>query len=125
MSTILARSSKTVEGSHLPAGSNTGNSDVLAPGSASHEEAYVDLALSPSRHDLSLPPMDGGKDAWLFLAAGFMFEALVWGKHLSVVGRSIQRADKTLLRLPLCLWYFSSLCKRSLLNPMCLSWLVQ
>ncbi|KAL2133566.1 hypothetical protein VTI74DRAFT_2130 [Chaetomium olivicolor] len=27
----------------------------------------------------SLPPVDGGKDAWLFLAACFMIEALVWG----------------------------------------------
>jgi hypothetical protein len=27
----------------------------------------------------SLPPVDRGKDAWLFLAACFMIEALVWG----------------------------------------------
>jgi hypothetical protein len=27
----------------------------------------------------SIPPADGGKDAWLFLAACFMVEALVWG----------------------------------------------
>jgi hypothetical protein len=27
----------------------------------------------------SLPPADGGKDAWLLLAAGFMIEALIWG----------------------------------------------
>lgn len=27
----------------------------------------------------SLPPVDGGKDAWLFLAACFAIEALVWG----------------------------------------------
>ncbi|KAK0630770.1 major facilitator superfamily domain-containing protein [Bombardia bombarda] len=26
-----------------------------------------------------LPPVDGGKDAWLFLAACFVLEALVWG----------------------------------------------
>lgn len=26
-----------------------------------------------------LPPADGGADAWLFLAACFMIEALVWG----------------------------------------------
>ncbi|KAH8690013.1 MFS monocarboxylate transporter [Talaromyces proteolyticus] len=26
-----------------------------------------------------LPPVDGGKDAWLFLAACFIIEALVWG----------------------------------------------
>lgn len=28
----------------------------------------------------SLPPTDGGKDAWLFLLACFMLEALIWGK---------------------------------------------
>ncbi|KAI4693293.1 uncharacterized protein J4E88_001664 [Alternaria novae-zelandiae] len=26
-----------------------------------------------------LPPTDGGKDAWLFVAAGFMVEMMVWG----------------------------------------------
>lgn len=35
----------------------------------------------PEGHqEFSLPPADGGKDAWLFLAACFMLEALVWGK---------------------------------------------
>ncbi|KAF2198740.1 putative MFS monocarboxylate transporter [Delitschia confertaspora ATCC 74209] len=29
--------------------------------------------------EFSLPPVDGGKDAWLFLAASFVVEALVWG----------------------------------------------
>ncbi|KAF2125172.1 MFS general substrate transporter [Dothidotthia symphoricarpi CBS 119687] len=34
-----------------------------------------------SEHDegFSLPPTDGGKDAWLFLFACFMLEALIWG----------------------------------------------
>lgn len=41
--------------------------------------------------DFSLPPVDRGKDAWLFLAAGFMVEALTWGK--SSIGGC---ADKTL-----------------------------
>ncbi|KAI0108437.1 MFS general substrate transporter [Daldinia grandis] len=31
------------------------------------------------RQEFSLPPVDGGKDAWLFLAACFAIEALVWG----------------------------------------------
>ncbi|KAI5861185.1 MFS general substrate transporter [Durotheca rogersii] len=31
------------------------------------------------RQAFSLPPVDGGKDAWLFLAACFSIEALVWG----------------------------------------------
>jgi len=29
--------------------------------------------------DLRLPQADGGKDAWLFLAACFTLEALIWG----------------------------------------------
>ncbi|KAH7011266.1 major facilitator superfamily domain-containing protein [Ilyonectria destructans] len=31
------------------------------------------------RHEFSLPRVDGGKDAWLFLAACFTVEALTWG----------------------------------------------
>ncbi|KAF4338333.1 MFS monocarboxylate transporter [Fusarium beomiforme] len=35
---------------------------------------------SPEGHpEFSLPPVDGGKDAWLFLFASFFLEALVWG----------------------------------------------
>ena len=30
----------------------------------------------------SLPAVDGGKEAWLFLAGSFFIEALVWGKWL-------------------------------------------
>ncbi|KAI9741507.1 MAG: hypothetical protein M1818_004313 [Claussenomyces sp. TS43310] len=37
------------------------------------------LEAQPSHHEFSLPQADGGKDAWLFLAAGFVVEALVWG----------------------------------------------
>ena len=32
--------------------------------------------------EFSLPRADGGKDAWLFLAACFVVEALVWGSSL-------------------------------------------
>ena len=45
----------------------------------------IDIVPPPStrneheNHEFSLPPADGGKDAWLFLAAGFVVEALVWG----------------------------------------------
>lgn len=31
--------------------------------------------------EFSLPQADGGRDAWLFLAASFMIEALVWGEN--------------------------------------------
>lgn len=34
-------------------------------------------------NEFSLPQADGGKDAWLFLMAGFMIEALVWGQSVS------------------------------------------
>jgi hypothetical protein len=48
---------------------------------------YSPRTASPERrvedgtgHEMpSLPPVDRGKDAWLFLAACFMIEALVWG----------------------------------------------
>lgn len=33
----------------------------------------------PVESHVLLPPTDTGKDAWLFLAAGFMTEVLVWG----------------------------------------------
>jgi hypothetical protein len=35
---------------------------------------------SPRGQAFSLPPVDGGKAAWCFLAASFMMEALVWGE---------------------------------------------
>ncbi|KAL8836820.1 MAG: hypothetical protein Q9205_004448 [Flavoplaca limonia] len=35
--------------------------------------------VSSSLDESTLPPVDGGKDAWLFLAACFVVEALVWG----------------------------------------------
>lgn len=31
----------------------------------------------------SLPPADGGKDAWLFLASCVVFEAISWGKSFA------------------------------------------
>ncbi|OTB07091.1 hypothetical protein M426DRAFT_318449 [Hypoxylon sp. CI-4A] len=38
-----------------------------------------DVQPEEGRQEFSLPPVDGGKDAWLFLAACFAIEALVWG----------------------------------------------
>jgi hypothetical protein len=40
---------------------------------------------SGSEEGFSLPPTDGGKDAWLFLLACFMLEALIWGTYLTLV----------------------------------------
>lgn len=45
------------------------------PPTPTEEESGVEFG----RHEFSLPPTDSGKDAWLFLAASFMMEALVWG----------------------------------------------
>jgi hypothetical protein len=35
----------------------------------------------------SLPPADGGKDAWLFLASCVVFEAVSWGKSVVMVAQ--------------------------------------
>ncbi|KAF5021962.1 hypothetical protein F66182_6002 [Fusarium sp. NRRL 66182] len=44
------------------------------------EEGHSSEALDLAGHQVSsLPPVDGGKEAWLFLAASFMVEALTWG----------------------------------------------
>lgn len=39
----------------------------------------IERNFEPTTNTSSLPPPDRGKDAWLFLAACFMVEALVWG----------------------------------------------
>ncbi|SPO02804.1 related to monocarboxylate transporter 2 [Cephalotrichum gorgonifer] len=54
---------------------------------SSDGNAYLERAPSPEdaivavneSDTAALPPTDGGKDAWLFLAACFMIEGLVWG----------------------------------------------
>ncbi|KAJ5930888.1 hypothetical protein N7466_006381 [Penicillium verhagenii] len=43
------------------------------------EETSGATHLSNDHNGEKLPPMDGGMDAWLFLAACFVMEALVWG----------------------------------------------
>ena len=45
-----------------------------------HEEGPSNLDLTGTTEFSSLPPVDTGKDAWLFLAASFMVEALIWGE---------------------------------------------
>ena len=40
----------------------------------------------PVMMQASLPPVDSGKEAWLFLAGSFFIEALVWGKYSSDLG---------------------------------------
>ncbi len=50
------------------------------------EQGEGDSRITPAQfedgqHGFSLPRVDGGKDAWLFLAGCFTVEALVWGKY--------------------------------------------
>jgi hypothetical protein len=69
-------------------------------------------AQSPEYHtQFSLPPADGGKDAWLFLFASFLLEALVWGKSLPYLVSIIKLLIA--FRVPILLWRFSIL----LLHP--------
>lgn len=45
--------------------------------------AYEPMPESPSEeastHEVQLPPVDSGFHAWMFLAASFVIEGLVWG----------------------------------------------
>ncbi|KAF9877299.1 major facilitator superfamily transporter [Colletotrichum karsti] len=50
-----------------------------SPDSGSGADDNVRDDHNPSQEFSSLPPVDGGKQAWLFLAACFALEVLVWG----------------------------------------------
>jgi hypothetical protein len=54
---------------------NTTGSDTNSRGDG------ADLSIHLSRQEFSLPPVGGCKGAWLFLAACFAVEALVWGMY--------------------------------------------
>jgi hypothetical protein len=58
-------------GTHLPAPANTAVGDTTGPDNN---------VSNPTQHEFSLPTTDSGKDAWLFLAACWAVEALVWGR---------------------------------------------
>ncbi len=48
-------------------------------GASSHfDDTFAESSVG--RPEFSLPPVDGGKDAWLFLVAAFTMEALTWGE---------------------------------------------
>jgi hypothetical protein len=54
-------------------------------------DQYVDIGRSPRPQEdtsttNSLPRADGGKHAWLFLAACTSIEAVVWGQFESALG---------------------------------------
>jgi hypothetical protein len=50
-----------------------------------------DQVKSDAFKDATLPPIDGGIHAWLFLAASAMIEALVWGSSLYSPSLSFNR----------------------------------
>jgi hypothetical protein len=43
-------------------------------------ESTPDRQNSQSFHPQELKPVDRGRDAWVVLIAGFVFEALFWGR---------------------------------------------
>jgi hypothetical protein len=61
----------------------------VAVGMASSQELGGSESIYPTeevsgRLEFSLPQADGGRDAWLFLAACFVVEALVWGEYYTL-----------------------------------------
>jgi hypothetical protein len=52
----------------------------LGGGQISSEVEGLDLDPTCTHQVSALPPVDGGKDAWLFLAAAFMVDAMTWGE---------------------------------------------
>ncbi|KAI1402545.1 MFS general substrate transporter [Hypoxylon fuscum] len=52
---------------------------VSAAASPTRDSRQDDSQPEEGIQEFSLPPVDGGKDAWLFLAACWAIEALVWG----------------------------------------------
>jgi len=61
----------------------------MRPLSNSQEEIENQQLDEQHGLEFSLPQADGGKDAWLFLAACFIVEALVWGNHPSKFFKNI------------------------------------
>ena len=59
--------------------------ELLPQGTGSHPEDH-------QTH--SLPPTDGGKDAWLFLLSCFMLEAMIWGERKTNPHSSITNVNQ-------------------------------
>ena len=45
---------------------------------------FSDIGLDYEADAASLPPIDGGRDAWLFLVAATVCETLIWGLPYSI-----------------------------------------
>jgi hypothetical protein len=71
----------------FPSLTNNTNHEDPDPRSTALYESNIELDAFNANHDrvgaaepeFSLPPVDGGKDAWLFLLSAFVLEVLVWG----------------------------------------------
>lgn len=70
-------SASTVQQSKVGVRSRNSDTSPPTPNSLAIDEGLD--PLSSSLQEFSLPPVDRGKDAWLFLAACFVMEALIWG----------------------------------------------
>ena len=46
--------------------------------------------VAPHETEFSLPPVDTGKDAWLFLFSAFVLEVLVWGTNIFFIQAGFQ-----------------------------------
>ncbi|KAF2180501.1 MFS general substrate transporter [Zopfia rhizophila CBS 207.26] len=55
------------------------NPRTYHPSSTESQHHHEPIEAIESGEGFFLPPADGGKDAWLFLLACFMLEALIWG----------------------------------------------
>jgi hypothetical protein len=75
----------------FPSLTNNTNHENPDPSSTALYESNIELDAFNANHDrvgaaepeFSLPPVDGGKDAWLFLFSAFVLEVLVWGTFSS------------------------------------------
>lgn len=59
----------------------------FSPGTNHGDQSGIELQSTlrwnePEENQSLLPPTDTGKDAWMFLGAGFLSEVMVWGKCL-------------------------------------------
>ncbi|KAM7202137.1 major facilitator superfamily transporter [Naviculisporaceae sp. PSN 640] len=79
---LSSSSSSWVTGTHIKdfASSAEASHDVTDEESSPGEDSR---RQGPRNEFPRLPPVDGGKDAWLFLAACFVLECLVWGVPFS------------------------------------------
>jgi len=78
--TTTAASSKTVLGFETPTSTDKQLEDGIGIHSGSGSGFRTPQEGETPRHEFPvLPPVDGGKEAWLFLGACFVLELLVWG----------------------------------------------